>query len=296
MIGKRLAAAFGVLFAAVLVCATAIGVIPPAVGHADPIETICPDVIAQLKAWKQKADNHNNRAGSVNTYSKSAVDSYNAEKAQLESERTALLPRVEACESAARAITSKDPLAPPLAKPNPAQRDAIAAALTKIPPGYQPQPVRRGNREVIPDKAPERPLYEELRKGNPGSMPPDSRLAGKAAPKVNSSDPAFPARKIRAGRTGKSKVTPDHIVPLAELIKMRGFLKLTPEQIFAISRLPMNFQWLSWAANMGKNSGSAARLLPGADANWVGRQVQMQDETRSKLQEIIDDLVKANEG
>lgn len=266
------------------------------VARADTFDTICPDIAAQLASWTQRKDDHNNRSGGVNSYDHAAVAAYNAEKAQLEAERTALLPRVSACDAAANAVTPKDPSGLQLAKPSSTQRLAIDNARKGIPAGYQPPPVRNGNRETVPKNAPERPLYDALRDDNPGNVPKDVRLAGKVAPRVGAPDPVYPGQKIGETKTGDPKVSPDHIVPLAELIKLPGFLKLTSDQMFILSRLPLNYQWLSWTANTAKNSGSAARMLPKADPNWAGKQIQLQNETRNQLQDIIKNLVKANGG
>ncbi|MGV9803496.1 hypothetical protein ACWDTP_36155 [Mycobacterium sp. NPDC003449] len=267
------------------------------VAWSDAFADACPDVAAQLDSWVQRADAHNNRAGSVNTYDHAAVDAYNAEKAQLEAERAVLNPRVDACRAAAKVLTPKDPSGRlPLAKPSDAQRFAIDNARKRIPTGYQPQPARNGNRETVPRNAPERALYDVLRDGNPGRIPKDVRLAGKAAPQPGRSDPVYPDRKIGETTRGDAQVSPDHIVPLAELLKLPGFLKLTSDQMFMLSRLPLNYQWLSWTANKGKNSGSAERLLPEADRNWVGKQLHLQNQTRDQLQDIINNLVTANGG
>ncbi|OBC15360.1 hypothetical protein A5784_02770 [Mycobacterium sp. 852013-50091_SCH5140682] len=66
--------------------------------------------------------------------------------------------------------------------------------------------------------------------------------------------------------------------------------------MFMLTRLPLNYQWLSWTANKAKNCGSAERLLPEADRNWVGKQLHLQNQTRDQLQDIINNLVKANGG
>ncbi|MEV0671309.1 hypothetical protein [Mycobacterium sp. NPDC050441] len=266
------------------------------VARSNTFDTVCPDVATQLASWTQRADDHNNRSGSINTYDHAAVDAYNAEKAQLEAERSALMPRVDACDAAVAGLTPKDPAGLQLANPTAAQRLAIDNARKGIPAGYQPPSVRKGNRETVPKNAPERPLYEALRGDNPGNVPKDVRLAGKAAPRAGAPDPVYPGQRIGETKAGDAKVSPDHIVPLAELIKLPGFLKLTSDQMLILSQLPLNYQWLSWTANTAKNSGSAARMLPKADPNWAGKQIQLQNETRNQLQDIINNLVKANGG
>lgn len=266
------------------------------VARADVYGQVCPDVAAQFASWKQRADDHNSRTGSVNTYDNSAVDAFNAEKVQLEAERTEFMPRLDACDAAITALTPKDPSGLQLATPSAAQRLAIDNAKKGIPAGYQPPPARKGDREVVPRDAPERPLYDALRDGNPGNVPKDVSLAGKAAPQPGAPDPVYPGLRIGETKAGDAKVSPDHIVPLAELIKLPGFLKLTADQMYLLSQVPLNYQWLSWTANTAKNSASAARMLTKADGNWAGKQIQLQNETRNQLQDVINNLVKANGG
>lgn len=296
MIRKMVSALLTVMLTAGLMVLSAVDLTMVPVARSDSNSMLCPGLMAEMESWIQRAESHRNRAGSVNTYDLAAVAAYNAESNQLDAERNALLPRVNACSAAMKAVTPKDPSSLPVGKPSPTQRLAIDNARKAMPPDYQPRPVRSGNRELVPKSAPERGLYDALRYKNPGEIPKDSRLAGRSAPRPGDPDPAYPGRKIGEMRNGDPEVSPDHIVPLAEMIKLPVFLKLTPDQMFILSRVPLNYQWLSSTANMAKNSGNAARLLPEADRNWVGKQIRVQAETRARLQEIINNLVKANEG
>ncbi|MGA5543212.1 hypothetical protein ACPCIR_15275 [Mycobacterium sp. NPDC051198] len=264
------------------------------VARADALHQVCPDPAAQLDAWLQRANDHNSRTGSVNAYDHAAVEVFNAEKAQLEADRSALMPRIDACDAAVEVLTPKDPSGLQLATASAAQRLAVDNARKGIPAGYQPQSVRKGDRETVPKGAPERPLYEALRGDNPRSVPKDVRLAGAAAPPAGAPDPVYPGQKIGETPAGDAKVTPDHIVPLAELIKLPGFLKLTSDQMYLLSQAPLNYRWMSWTANAAENSGSAARILPEPDRNWAGKQMQLQNETRNQLRDIINNLVTAN--
>ncbi|OBA93961.1 hypothetical protein A5665_00430 [Mycolicibacterium fortuitum] len=282
--------AAGLLWASVIV-----GPVLP-VARADVFHQVCPDAAAQLDAWLQRANDHNSRTGSVNAYDHAAVDVFNAEKVQLEADRSALMPRIDACNAAVAVVTPKDPSGLQLATPTAAQRLAIDNARRGIPAGYQPPSVRKGDRETMPKDAPERPLYEALRGDNSRNVPKDVRLAGAAAPPAGAPDPAYPGQKVGETTAGDAKVAPDHIVPLAELIKLPGFLKLTSDQMYLLSQAPLNYRWMSWTANTAENSGSAARVLPEADRNWAGKQIRLQNETRNQLQDIINNLVKANGG
>lgn len=266
------------------------------VAAADVFQQMCPDVVAQFASWKQRADDHNNRTGSIDTYDNAAVDAFNAEKAQLEAERTEFMPRLDACDAVVAVVTPKDPSGLQLATPTAAQRLAIDTARKSIPTGYQPQPARAGDREVVPRDAPERPLYDALRDGSPEDVPKDVRLAGTAALRPGAPDPVYPGLKIGETQAGDGKVSPSHIVSLAELIKLPGFLKLTSDQMYILSRLPLNYQWQSWTASTAADSGSAVRLLPQPDASWAGKQMQLKNETSNQLRDVVNNLVRASGG
>lgn len=75
---------------------------------------------------------------------------------------------------------------------------------------------------------------------------------------------------------------------------MRGFMKLTPKNMYVVSRAPLNFQWLSKSANESKQSRSAAHVS-GADPKWIRDQIALENETRKKLQDIIDQLLKSQQ-
>lgn len=285
---------FALVFAAGLMWASVIAGPVLSVARADVSPQVCPDVAAQLTSWTQRVGDHNSRTSTVNTYDHAAVEVFNAEKGQLEAERTVLMPRVDSCAAATAVLTPKDPSGLQLATASAAQRLAIDNARKGIPAGYQPPSVRKGDRETVPKDAPERPLYEALRGDNPRIVPKNVRLAGAAAPPAGGPDPAYPGQKIGETPAGDAKVVPDHIVPLAELVKLPGFLKLTSDQMYLLSQAPLNYQWISWTANTAENSDSAARMLPEPDRSWAGKQMQLQNETRNQLQDIVNNLVKAN--
>src|SRR5689334_15427476 len=86
------------------------------VAAADVFQQMCPDVAAQFASRKQRDDDHNHRAGSIDNYD-NAVDAFNAEKAQLEAERTEFMPRLDACDAVVAVVTPKDPSGLQLATP-----------------------------------------------------------------------------------------------------------------------------------------------------------------------------------
>jgi hypothetical protein len=72
---------------------------------------------------------------------------------------------------------------------------------------------------------------------------------------------------IGRNASGGSAVSPDHIVPLAEIVNMPGFTRLSPQNMDVVTRAPVNFPWLSWPANLSKQSRSVAAMT-GVDPVW----------------------------
>jgi hypothetical protein len=95
--------------------------------------------------------------------------------------------------------------------------------------------------------------------------------------------------KIQAAR-GKSLVSADHVVPLTEIMQMPGFAELTPQNMYAVSRAPLNLQWLSRKANLAKSSRSAAYIRT-ADPAWQAEQVKLENTVRAQRADIIQKLL-----
>ncbi|MER6049257.1 hypothetical protein ABT168_17670 [Streptomyces sp. NPDC001793] len=224
-----------------------------------------------------------------------AAAAYNAEKAALEARRSAVVAQLQSCMQAMRALEAAD--AGPLGLKAPVRRtlDKIEKARNQAPSNWTaPPPPRPGKNWEVPQNSPIRPLFEALRGSNPGKVG-NIRLNGVDRPLATDRDTAYPAssgRRIGTWDSGNSKVSPDHIIPLAELVQMRGFTKLTAKNMYVVSRAPINFQWLSKAANESKQSRSAA-YVSGADPQWISAQTTLENQTRQKLQDIIDQLLKS---
>lgn len=229
---------------------------------------------------------------------------YNAEAAQLNAAQATATGDLRACEQEQRRLRQRqralDELADrqpgsPTPKPCPADvRQALENAKAKLPPNWTPPPRRPGDPHRVPLGSPSRPFYDILRRDNPERNLGDVTLRGQPRPKVGDPDPARPGRSVAAktGKTvkGQPDVSADHIVPLAEIINLPGFLRLTPENMWAVVRAPVNLQWLTQTANKAKGSKYVADMAQ-ADPAWRAAQAALQDRVRAQLQDIIHRLL-----
>ncbi len=128
-----------------------------------------------------------------------------------------------------------------------------------------------------------RPIFDALR---------TIRLAGADLPKpqVGDPDPAYPGQAVRAGRDGAPLVQLDRIVPLAEMLKLPGFLKLEPDDMYSVVIAPINLQWLSRRAQVAKSAAGVA-LLTRVDPDWQRAQVVLEVSTSAELTRLIDRLL-----
>ncbi|UQA96890.1 hypothetical protein [Streptomyces halobius] len=284
------------LLAALVVLAALFGFISPA--EAKPVRPVdlCATQVAAARQIGAEIRAHNAKPHVFRMPAQSAAAAaYNAEKASLEARRATVVAQLRACYQAMRALEDED--SGPLGLKAPTRRKLSDLEQAKKPVSSNwtaPPPPPNGKNWQVPKNSPIRQVYEVIRKGNPGRVG-DIRLRGVARPQATDRDTAYPAasgRTIGSYNSGKPKVSPDHIVPLAELVQMRGFMKLTPRNMYVVARAPLNFQWLSKAANESKKSRSAA-YVSGADPRWIREQVGLENETRKKLQEIIDQLLKS---
>ncbi|OBH01575.1 hypothetical protein [Mycobacterium sp. E3247] len=77
-----------------------------------------------------------------------------------------------------------------------------------------------------------------------------------------------------ANDPSRPAVVVDHIVPIAQLMYVPGFLQLPAEYMYVVANSPRNLQWMSAYANGMKNSNSAARIGD-ADPGWLQQQLQL---------------------
>ncbi|MGW1372997.1 hypothetical protein ACWD6P_01795 [Streptomyces sp. NPDC002446] len=283
------------LLVALVVLVALLGFISPA--EAKPVSPVdlCSTQIAAARQLGAEIRAHNAKPHVFPPQQSGAAAAYNAEKASLEARRATVVAQLRACMQAMRALQDEGAGPLGLKAPTPRTLAKLEQAKKLAPANWTaPAPPPSGKNWVVPKSSPIRPVFDALRKGNPGRVG-NINLRGVARPQATDRDTAYPAasgRTIGAYNSGRSKVSPDHIVPLAELIHMRGFMQLTPRNMYVVSRANLNFQWLSKAANESKQSRSAA-YVSGADPQWIKNQIALENETRRKLQDIIDQLLKS---
>ncbi|HKT03811.1 MAG TPA: hypothetical protein VJT31_30140 [Rugosimonospora sp.] len=261
-----------VLLAALLLCGFA--AVPTAPASAAPGD-LCADQVAATRALQARIAAHNATPHQFKLPDQAAaLDAFNAEAAALNVQKAAVLARAQACVEAMAALADTDATAMDLA-PVPADvRAAIEAARAKLPAV--------------------RPLYDVLREYHPGPAG-TLVLKGQPKPEPGAPDPAYPAGSGRTyGRsaTGGPAASPSRIVPLAEIVNMPGFTGLTAQNMYAVIRAPLNYQWLSWSAQRSARSRSVA-LMEGVDPRWQAAQVALHDRIRQQLQGIIASLLSS---
>lgn len=221
-----------------------------------------------------------------------AYDAYNNEARQLNSEKDAAVANLKACGDAVNRLLNNGSVKPPTQD----RINKIQDGIDSIPSGFKPPataPKQGGVVTVMPEL---KPLWRALRSGNPGTTQSIGNVPfqGKTWPQTGTPNPVYPAgsgQTIPAGRFGNPAVSADHIVPIAEILYLPGFLKLPPALMYQVVRAPVNLQWLSSLENSIKSSGSAARIL-GADTQWIQEQGNLQNSLRGQLTDLIQQLLK----
>ncbi|WP_139245880.1 hypothetical protein [Geodermatophilus amargosae] len=135
-------------------------------------------------------------------------------------------------------------------------------------------------------------LYRTLRGRSPTTELRYSQehLQGQPRPSANDPNPArADHRPLGLNGRGLSKVSPDHIIPLVELIQLPGFLKLSPENMLRVINSPVNLQWLPTGVNQGMAHDGALRVA-NPDMAWVFKQLTLRGTTRLKVLEQIEML------
>lgn len=225
---------------------------------------------------------------------------YNAEAAALEGAQAAAVAALQACRAKVqqRAQALKDladtrPGSPAIPTPKADTLQKIDDARGKYAPNYV-SPIRgpdaSGNWRV-PVGSPPRPLYDVLRRVSPPKDPGAGvTYQGQARPVVGDRNPAGHPRNKITGPPGKPQVSPDHIIPLTEIIHMPGFLQLNARNMYSVVNAPLNLQWMASATNMSKNSRSAGRVFK-FDPAWRASQEALEKQIRPQLQAIINRLL-----
>ncbi|MDT5009593.1 MAG: hypothetical protein QOH57_1210, partial [Mycobacterium sp.] len=218
-------------------------------------------------------------------------DAYNAEADALDARKARANANLQSCQDAFEQIAEGGPLP----KPTQQRIDALNDGKGKLPPGYSPpkNPPTKGtgpNAPTVVDP-PMKPMFKSLRDPKAGNqtLKPTEPIG-----KVGGPDPARPGTTLPGLKSDPTKpaVVPDHIIPLAQMMYMPGFIKLPAEQMYMVANSPLNLQWMSFAANSMKNSGSAARVA-NASPQWLEQQLALEASTRDKLQKVIDKLLAA---
>ena len=219
-----------------------------------------------------------------------AYDAYNARAAKLNSQIKTTRTNYTNCVAAIKALTDNQDIPAPDA----ATITKIKDAAAKIPTGYTPPALQKPTRSTttVVVAAELQPLYDALDDGNlqPAA---EATLQSVSKPTVGDRDAAYSAK---SGRTivkapdGKVAVTVDRVVPLARLLSVEGFTKLSAESMYYVSRAPLNLQWLSRNASLSRVSGSVAAVT-GADETWFDKQIDLQTGIEQKLVTLIAQLI-----
>lgn len=258
----------------------------------------CQTQHAALLTIKQQIDAHNARPHRFRLPAQAApAAAYDAEAAQLNTAQQTALESLDIClrnaaqARALAALAGVDPDGPPMPTTAPTNtRQKLEDARRNIPSNWTPPPPPPAGKPWRVDKSsPLRPVYDVLRDRNPAAIG-DVPLRGVPRPRADDPDPAFPGSTIGRRPKGSVNVSPDHIVPLAELVQMPGFTLLSPDNMYAVANAPLNLQWMSGTANLQKTSRSAADIL-GADPQWKATQGELENEVRGRLQALIAFLV-----
>lgn len=295
-VGRRVLPSLLALLCTLVVALGLAGIGSAPLARADPAPDI-PGCEAQKQAFDAvEADiaRHNAQPHDfIIPQQQAAFDAYNAEKAQLDARQAQARAAGMSCEAAVKELAAGgSPL-----KPTQREVGTIDAAKGRVPPGYAaPAPPGKGSNKnvVVPKEL--RPLAEALR-GRPGALSQkldNATLQGRSKSEfaVGDSDPFRPGATIqgKSGSPTEPNMVVDHIVPVAKVVQMPGFLKLPAEQMYVVANSPLNLQWLSRDANLAKGSREVAAMT-NVDPHWQEEQTTLQQQTEQKLQDIINRLL-----
>lgn len=273
------------------------GIGAPAVQAAPAADDPCAAQTAALEQVQSQINAHNAKPHTFLIPEEQAgYDAYNAEADQLRAARAKARSDLKTCEETLGVLADQGQSSAPLKHPTDYTRDKINFLKDQIPADFQPykNPGTAGYWRVPPRL---RQLYDVLQSDNPGDNIGSPKFQGLSRPNVGDLDPARPDDPIPGlpGNPDAPSVTADHIVPLAELINLPGFTRLSAEDMYMLSRAPLNFQWLSRATNFAKSSRDVG-FIENLDPAWIEEQQALHDTVRSQLEEIIQKLLAANEG
>jgi hypothetical protein len=252
-----------------------------------------------LTSIQQQIVDHNARPHVFEVPQEEAqADAYSAEATELNAEEESALSALNACEqkalTRAKALEELAGDQPNLQKtePPPGLRQKLEDGKASVSPDRQAPPHDPEQPWKVDPNSPVRPIYDALRGNNPGPIG-NVTLRGTPRPEVGDPDPAYPGRTIpKASGNEDPDVSPDHIVPLAEIVQLPGFTRLSPENMYAVATAPLNLQWLSRKANQSKGSRIIAAMTQ-ADPAWRASQTDLQNQVRTQLRDIINRLISS---
>ncbi|HVV09523.1 hypothetical protein [Amycolatopsis sp.] len=259
-------------------------------------EAACSAQEATVEQNQQQIDAHN-AAPHVFTIpgQEGELAAYDAEATQLNAAEATAEANLASCEQATNTLDDSRPGSKPTKTPTPEKLNQIGDAQKKIPPDWKPQPAPpQGKNWQVPPNDPARDLYLALRESPDSRYIGDTPLQGRPRPQIGDDDPAYDGRTIPQTDTDPPgpDVSPDHIVPLAEIMNMPGFVRLTPDSMYRIVNAPLNMQWLSRKANRSKQSRSVLGMR-NVNPEWQQQQDELQQQIRRQLLDIIQQLLKS---
>jgi hypothetical protein len=220
-----------------------------------------------------------------------AYDAYNAEAASLNAEKAGVAAKLQSCLEAMETLADGSNTSLTIRPLPDSTRQRLDQAKAKVPANWTPAPApAAGGNWQVARTDPARDVYRILREENPGRNVGNATLQGSPRPAAGARDPAYPGRVIGRFPSGQSKVHADHIIPLAEIVNMPNFMKLSSENMWAVTRAPINLQWLSARANLSKSAKSVA-AMDQVDPAWQASQVALQNRVRQQLQDTINKLL-----
>jgi hypothetical protein len=261
----------------------------------------CNAQVQALYTTAQAIEQHNARPHLfIVPRQQAALAAYNAEAAQLDAAHASAQTNLASCLSALESLGVGLTIPREFGTtPTPQIRGQLDRARATVPQDYREPTPPSATRRQVPTSSPLRPLYDLLRGASPTKQLAQSetvRLQGRTRPRIGDPDPSRPGRVILGSELAnggvRSSVSPDHIVPLAEIVTLPGFARLTPENMLLVANAPVNLQWLSWETNSAKSSRSA-RDLAGVDPAWQSAQSRLEDRVRTLLITTIDQLLRS---
>ncbi|MCS3782071.1 hypothetical protein [Tsukamurella ocularis] len=132
---------------------------------------------------------------------------------------------------------------------------------------------------------------------NFGRRGADEVLQGLSRPRIGDANPAVPGGRIKqrpGAQPGVSHVSPDHVIPIAKMIEMKGFDQLTGRQVYDLLNWRGNLQWLDSAENGVKMSRSAGQMAGRWSSDFIRQQIALESRLRRQIPDIIEEMLRIN--